>query len=259
MGLNRSTFYYTPAQESELNLQLMRLIDEQYTKTPFYGYLRMTASLRRPPHGYQVNHKRVQRLMQKMRLQAIYPKPRTSIVAKGHKVYPYLLRNLAITRSNQVWSTASTYIRMLRGFMYLVAIIDWHSRYVVAWQLSNTLDGRFCLDTLDLALAQGKPDIFNTDQGAQFTALDFTARLEEAGIRISMAGRGRALDNVFVERLWRTVKYEHVYLHEYTLVPELEKGLHEYFTFYNQERLHQSLAYQTPAEVHFAQVLAAGC
>jgi len=148
--------------------------------------------------------------MQRMGLQAIYPKPRTSIAAKGHKVYPYLLRNLAITRPNQVWSTDITYIRMLRGFMYLVAIIDWYSRYVVAWQLSNTLDGRFCLDTLDLALAQGKPDIFNTDQGAQFTALDFTARLEEAGIRISMDGRGRALDNVFVERLWRTVKYEHV-------------------------------------------------
>jgi len=257
VGLNRSTFYYTPAQESELNLHLMRLIDEQYTKTPFYGYLRMTAVLRRPPHRYKVNHKRVQRLMQKMGLQAIYPKPRTSNAAKGHKVYPYLLRNLAITRPNQVWSADITYIPMLRGFMYLVAIMDWHSRYVVAWQLSNTLDGLFCLNALDLALAQGTPEIFNTDQGVQFTALDFTSRLEEAGIRISMDGRGRALDNVFVERLWRTVKYEHVYLHEHTLVPELEKGLGEYFTFYNQERLHQSLSYQTPAEVHFEQMLAA--
>jgi putative transposase len=257
VGLNRSTLYYTPAGESELNLHLMRLIDEQYTKTPFYGYLRMTAYLRRPPHGYQVNHKRVQRLMQKMGLQAIYPKPRTSIAAKGHKVYPYLLRNLSITRPNQVWSADITYIRMQRGFMYLVAIIDWYSRYVVAWQLSNTLDGRFCLDALDLALAQGKPEIFNTDQGVQFTALDFTSHLEEAGIRISMDGRGRALDNVFVERLWRTVKYEHVYLHEYALVPELEKGLYGYFEFYNQERLHQSLSYQTPTEVHFAQMLAA--
>jgi putative transposase len=259
VGLNRSTFYYTPAQESELNLHLMRLIDEQYTKTPFYGYLRMTAYLRRPPHRYQVNHKRVQRLMQKMGLQAIHPKPRTSIAAKGHKVYPYLLRNLAITRPNQVWSADITYIRMLRGFMYLVAIIDWYSRYVVAWQLSNTLDGLFCLNALELALAQGTPEIFNTDQGVQFTALDFTSRLQEAGIRISMDGRGRALDNVFVERLWRTVKYEHVYLHEHALVPELEKGLREYFIFYNQERLHQSLAYQTPAEVHFAQMQTAHC
>jgi putative transposase len=252
VDLNRSTYYYTPAGESDLNLRLMRLIDEQYTKTPFYGWPRMTAYLRRLPHGYEVNHKRVQRLMQKMGLQAIYPKPRTSIAAKGHKVYPYLLRGLAITRPNQVWSADITYIRMLRGFMYLVAIIDWYSRYVVAWQLSNTLDGRFCLNALDLALEQGRPEIFNTDQGVQFTALTFTSRLEKAAIRISMDGRGRALDNVFVERLWRTVKYEHVYLHEYALVPELEKGLGEYFAFYNHERLHQSLSYQPPAEVHFA-------
>jgi putative transposase len=250
VGLNRSTFYYTPAQESDLNLHLMRLIDTYYTKAPFYGRRRMTAYLR--CQGYEVNPKRVRRLMQKMGLQAIYPKRRTSIAAKGHKVYPYLLRNLAITRPNQVWSTDITYIRMLRGFMYLVAIMDWHSRYVLAWQLSNTLDGLFCLDALDLALAQGQPDIFNTDQGVQFTAQAFTSRLEAAGIRISMDGRGRALDNVFVERLWRTVKYEHVYLHEYTSVPELEKGLEQYFMFYNHERLHQSLSYQTPAEVHFA-------
>jgi putative transposase len=252
VDLNRSTYYYTPAGESDLNLRLMRLIDEQYTRVPFYGWPRMTAYLKRPPHGYKINHKRVQRLMRKMGLQAIYPKPRTSKAAKGHKVYPYLLRNLAITRPNQVWSADITYIRMLRGFMYLVAIIDWYSRYVVAWQLSNTVDGRFCLDALDLALAQGTPEIFNTDQGAQFTALAFTSRLKDAGIRISMDGRGRALDNVFVERLWRTVKYEHVYLHEYALVPELEKGLGEYFSFYNQERLHQSLSYRPPAEVHFA-------
>ena len=252
VGLNRSTFYYTPAQESDLNLHLMRLIDTYYTKAPFYGRRRMTAYLR--DQGYEVNPKRVRRLMQKMGLQAIYPKHRTSIAAKGHKVYPYLLRNLAITRPNQVWSTDITYIRMLRGFMYLVAVIDWHSRYVLAWQLSNTLDGLFCLDALDLALAQGKPDIFNTDQGVQFTAQAFTSRLEDAGIRISMDGRGRALDNVFVERLWRTVKYEHVYLHEYASVPELEKGLEQYFAFYNHERLHQSLSYQPPAKVHFAGV-----
>jgi len=249
VGLNRSAFYYTPAPESGLNLHLMRLIDEQYTRTPFYGWPRMTAHLRR--QGHEVNHKRVQRLMNKMGLQAIYPKPRTSVAVKGHTVYPYLLRNLALTRPNQVWSADITYIPMLRGFMYLAAIMDWYSRYVVAWQLSNTLDGLFCLDALDLALAQGQPEIFNTDQGAQFTALAFTSRLEADGIRISMDGRGRALDNVFVERLWRSVKYEHVYLYEYAAVPELEKGLHEYFTFYNYERPHQSLSYQTPAEVHF--------
>jgi putative transposase len=248
VGLNRTTFYYAPAQESDLNMYLMRLIDEQYTKTPFYGWPRMTASLRR--QGYVVNHKRVQRLMTTMGLQAIYPKPRTSVAAKGHKVYPYLLRDLAITRPNQAWSADITYIRMLRGFMYLVAIMDWYSRYVLAWQLSNTLDGLFCLDALDLALAQGQPDIFNTDQGVQFTAVAFTSRLEAAGVRVSMDGRGRALDNVFVERLWRTVKYEHVYLYEYASVPELEKGLEQYFTFYNAERLHQSLSYRTPAEVH---------
>ena len=250
VGLNRSTYYYTPAGESELNLHLMRLIDKQYTKTPFYGWPRMTAHLRR--QGYAINHKRVRRLMRTMGLQAIYPKPRTSLAARGHKVYPYLLRKRRITRPNQVWSADITYIPMLRGFMYLVAVIDWYSRYVLAWQLSNTLDGRFCLEALERALAQGEPDIFNTDQGAQFTALAFTSRLEAAGIRISMDGRGRALDNVFVERLWRTVKYEHVYLHEYARVPELEKGLHEYFSFYNHELLHQGLSYQTPVEVHLA-------
>ena len=249
VGLNRSTLYYRPAGESDLNLHLMRLIDKQYTKTPFYGWPRMTAYLRR--QGYAINHKRVRRLMSTMGLQAIYPKPRTSKAARGHKVYPYLLRKRRITRPNQVWSADITYIPMLRGFMYLVAVIDWYSRYVLAWELSNTLDGRFCLEALERALAQGEPDIFNTDQGAQFTALAFTSRLEAADIRISMDGRGRALDNVFVERLWRTVKYEHVYLHEYKRVPELEKGLYEYFSFYNHERLHQSLSYQTPVEVHW--------
>jgi putative transposase len=252
VGLNRATFYYLPVPESAFNLHLMRLIDEQYLRTPFYGWPKMTAYLNNQ-RGYQVNHKRVQRLMRLMGLQAICPKRRTSVAAKGHKVYPYLLRNLAITQPNQVWSADITYVPMLHGFMYLVAIIDWYSRYVVTWQLSNTLDGFFCLDALDLALAQARPEIFNTDQGAQFTALEFTSRLEAAEVRISMDGRGRALDNVFVERLWRSVKYEHVYLYEYAVVPELEKGLHTYFTFYNYERP-QSLAYQTPAEVHFAGV-----
>ena len=250
IGLNRATFYYRPAQESDLNLFLMRLIDKQYTKTPFYGWPRMTAQLHR--QGHVINHKRVQRLMQKMGLQAIYPRHRTTIAAKGHKVYPYLLRNLRIRRPNQVWSADITYIPMLRGFMYLVAIMDWYSRYVIAWQLSNTLEGRFCLEALEQALAGGQPEIFNTDQGVQFTALAFTSRLEGAGTRVSMDGRGRALDNVFVERLWRSVKYEDIYLREYATVPELAKGLEHYFTFYNRERLHQSLSYLTPAEVHSA-------
>jgi putative transposase len=252
VGLNRATFYYTPAGESDLNLHLMRLIDEQYLKTPFYGWPRMTACLRR--QGYPVNHKRVQRLMGLMGLQAIYPKPRTTVLAEGHRVYPYLLHNLPITRPNQVWSADITYIPMWRGFMYLAAIMDWYSRYVLAWQLSNSLDGLFCLEALECALDQGQPDIFNTDQGVQFTAQAFTSRLEGAGIRISMDGRGRALDNVFIERLWRSVKYEHVYLYEYATVPELEKGLQDYFTFYNYERPHQSLSYQVPADIHSGRV-----
>jgi len=249
IGLNRSTFYYQPATESPFNLLLMRLIDEQYTKTPFYGYFKMTAHLRRL--GHQVNPKRVRRLMRKMDLVAIYPKPRTTIVVPEHKVYPYLLRGLAITRPNQVWCADITYVPMLQVFMYLVAIMDWFSRYVLAWQLSNTLDGAFCLEALEQALQLGKPDIFNTDQGVQFTARSFTGRLEAVEIRISMDGRGRALDNIFVERLWRTVKYEDIYLKEYATVPALGAGLHSYFTFYNTERPHQSLGYRTPAEVHF--------
>ena len=250
LGLNRSSYYYQPAQESALNLHLMRLIDEQYLKTPFYGWPRMTAHLRR--QGYGVNHKRIQRLMQKMGIQALYPKPKTSAAAPGHKVYPYLLRNLAITRPNQVWSSDITYIPMANGFMYLVAVIDWYSRYVLAWQLSNTLDGRFCLDTLQQALQQGKPEIFNTDQGVQFTASEYTRCLLDEGIRISMDDRGRALDNIFIERLWRSVKYEEIYLKAYDAVPALRTGLDHYFRFYNDERLHQSLGYRPPAELYGA-------
>lgn len=250
MGLNRASFYYQPAQESDLNLTLMRLIDEQYLKTPFYGWPKMTVSLQKA--GYPINHKRVQRLMQLMGLQAVGPKPGTSQPAPEHKIYPYLLRGLAITRPNQVWSADITYVPLSGGFMYLVAIIDWFSRYVLAWQLSNTLDGYFCLEVLHQALQRGQPEIFNTDQGAQFTASAFTGRLEAAHIRISMDGRGRALDNIFVERLWRTVKYEDIYLKEYATVPALITGLTRYFTFYNEERFHQSLAYRTPAEVHFS-------
>ena len=250
IGLNRSSLYYQPVGESVYNLRLMRLLDEQYTRTPFYGWPRMTAYLQR--EGHLINPKRVRRLMRLMGLQAIYPKRKTSKPAPGHKRYPYLLRGLKITRPGQVWSTDITYVPLQHGFMYLVAVIDWFSRYVLAWQLSNTLDGRFCQMALRQALEQGPPDIFNTDQGAQFTALEFTSILESAGIRISMDGRGRALDNVFVERLWRAVKYENIYLKDYASVPELEVGLHAYFHFYNHERLHQSLGYHTPAEVHCA-------
>jgi putative transposase len=228
----------------------MRLIDEQYLKTPFYGWPRMTAQLRRM--GYEVNHKRVQRLMQKMGIQAIYPRPKTTIRSSEHKIYPYLLRGLTITRPFQVWSSDITYVPMPRGFMYLVAVMDWSSRYVISWQLSNTLDGAFCLETLQQALQTGKPDLFNTDQGVQFTATDYTSCLENAGIRVSMDGKGRALDNIFIERLWRTVKYEDLYIKEYPTVQALADGLEDYFRFYNQERLHQSLGHRTPAEVHFA-------
>ena len=248
LELNRSTYYYAPAGESEYNLHLMRMIDEQYLKTPFYGWPRMTAYLQR--EGYAVNHKRVRRLMQIMGLQAIYPKHRTSVPGKEHRIYPYLLRGLEITRPGQVWSADITYVPMRRGFTYLVAILDWFSRYVLAWQLSNTLDGRFCLDTLQQALQLGRPNIFNTDQGVQFTALAFTGRLEAAGVRVSMDGRGRVFDNIFIERLWRSVKYEDVYLKDYASVTELNAGLERYFRFYNNERPHQSLDYRTPAEMH---------
>jgi len=249
LDLNRTSYYYQPVGETELNLRLMRLIDAQYTKTPFYGWPKMTVYLQQS--GYRISHKRVQRLMQVMGLQAIYPKPRTSTPAPAHKIYPYLLRGLPITRPNQVWSGDITYVPLANGFMYLMAIIDWFSRYVLAWQLSNTLDGLFCIQALNQALQCAQPEIFNTDQGAQFTALAFTDILEAAPIRISMDGRGRALDNIFVERLWRTVKYEDIYLKDYANVPALITGLTHYFTFYNEERFHQSLGYRTPAQVHF--------
>lgn len=206
----------------------MRLIDQEYTRAPFYGYRKMTVRLN-TVHGYQVNRKRVARLMGLMGLQAIYPGPRTSLANAQHRKYPYLLRGLTINRPNQVWATDITYVPMPTGFMYLVAIMDWYSRFVLAWQLSNTLDGAFCLDALRLALQQGQPDIFNSDQGVQFTSSAFTNELETAGIRISMDGRGRYLDNIFVERLWRTVKYEDIYLKEYATVPTLTTGLDDYF------------------------------
>lgn len=249
LGLSRASWYYEPAGESDENLTLMRLLDEQYTRTPFYGIRRMTAWLQR--QGYAVNHKRVGRLLRQMGLEAVYPPPHLSMPAAAALSvrYPYLLRGRSITQVNQVWSTDITYIRMRHGFLYLVAVLDWHSRYVLAWEVSNTLDTSFCLATLDRALAQGTPDIFNTDQGVQFTSAAFTTRLLAAGSRISWDGRGRALDNIFVERLWRSVKYEEVYLHDYDTVPAAVSGLGRYFRFYNEERLHQALGYQTPAQV----------
>lgn len=249
LGLNRSSLYYEPVGETSVDLRLMRMIDEQYTACPFYGSRRMTAWL--AGRGEEVNRKRVRRLMRVMGLEAIYPKPRLSLAAKGHKVYPYLLRGVRIERPDQVWSTDITYVPMASGFMYLAAMIDWFSRYVIAWRLSNTLDGSFCLELLEEALRSGKPEVCNTDQGVQFTAAAFTGRLESAGVAVSMDGRGRALDNVFVERLWRAVKYEDIYLRGYEGVPELHRGLDRYFAFYNHERLHQSLGYRPPAAVYW--------
>jgi putative transposase len=247
--MNRSGLYYEPVEDDALTLTLMRLIDEQYTKTPFYGSRKILMFLREA--GYAVNRKRVQRLMQKMGLYGICPGPNTSKREQEHRIWPYLLKGLEIVRPNQVWSTDITYIRLEKGFLYLVAILDWYSRYVLAWRLSNSLEAGFCVEALDEALTCGRPEIFNTDQGCQFTSEGFTRRLLESDIRISMDSRGRALDNIFVERLWRSVKYEDVYLKGYQTVGEAQEGLARYFAFYNIERYHQSLGYQTPAVVHF--------
>lgn len=249
LGLARSSSYYQEVPEREENLLLMRLLDEQYTRTPFYGIRKMTAWL--GSQGYEVNHKRVARLLRQMGVSAIYPKPRLSQPGEQTTRYSYLLRGLSIDRVNQVWSTDITYIRLQRGFLYLVAIIDWFSRYVLAWQTSITLETTFCLEALEQAFLVARPDIFNSDQGSQFTSRDFTTRLEAAGARISWDGRGRAFDNIFVERLWRSVKYEEVYIKDYQTVSDAEKGLKEYFRFYNQDRFHQSLDYQTPAQVYY--------
>ena len=226
----------------------MRLIDEQYTRTPFYGVRRMDIWL--GSIGERVNRKRVRRLMRKMGLEALYPKPNLSRANAQHKKYPYLLRGLEITRPNQVWGADITYIRLTEGFVYLVAILDWFSRYVVSWGVSVTLDGSFCLEALERALSVGRPEIFNSDQGVQFTCVDFTGRLEAEKIRISMDGRGRAMDNVFTERLWWSVKYEEVYLKDYGTPPVAVRNLSGYFRFYNEERPHQALGYKTPAEIY---------
>jgi len=243
--LPRSTRYYQPAGESPRNLAVMQQIDVLYTKWPFYGSRKLSKAL-------GVNRKRVQRLMRLMGITAVQAHRRTTRPAPGHKIYPYLLRNVEIVRPNQVWSSDITYVRMQHGFLYLVAVMDWFSRYVLSWRLSNTLDGSFCLEALDEALAASQPEVFNSDQGSQFTSVAFTERLTHCDVAISMDGRGRALDNVFIERLWRSVKYEEVYLKDYRDGWEAESSLAAYFSFYCHERIHQSLGYRTPAEVYAA-------
>ncbi len=252
LHLSRSSYYYISGKDDQYNQLLMNLIDEQYTRTPFYGVPKMTAWLRR--QGYFVNHKRVRRLMRIMGLEAIYPKPNLSKASLEHKKYPYLLKNIVIDHPDQVWSTDITYIRMRQGFIYLVAIMDWFSRYVLTWDVSITLDAGFCIETLKRALQFSQPEIMNTDQGVQFTSAAYIGILEEKAIQISMDGRGRAFDNIFVERLWRSVKYEEVYLHQYATVSDARRHLENYFQLYNTERLHESLNYLTPYEVYFKEV-----
>ncbi len=249
LGLHRSGLYYKPASESELNLKLMRLIDEEFTRHPFYGSRRLTWWLEQ--QGYTVNRKRTRRLMRVMRLEAIYPKPRLSVGNEQHKKYPYLLGGLQVVRPNQVWATDITYIRLRCGFLYLVAIMDWYSRYVLAWRLSNTLETSFCLEALKDALCHGHAEIFNSDQGCQFTSHDFTGAVGAAGMQMSMDGKGRCFDNILVERLWRSLKYEEVYLKDYDDVPEAMDGIRSYWNFYNTERPHWSLGKLTPGEVYF--------
>jgi putative transposase len=230
-------------------LTVMHLLDEEYTECPFYGSRRLREALRKRNH--EVGRRQIRRLMRVLGIQALYPKPRTTVPHPGHKVYPYLLRGVKVTRPNQVWSTDITYVRMPHGFIYLTAVLDWYSRYVLSWEVSVTIEGSFCLSALRRALRAGTPEIFNTDQGSQYTSSEFTGTLEENGIAVSMDGRGRALDNVFVERLWRSVKWEHVYVCPYDTVTERVAGLRDYFGFYNEKRPHQSLGYRTPASVYF--------
>ena len=245
LGLHRSGLYYQPCSESEENLTILRQLDEQYFKTPFYGVRRLTAWLE--VQGYAINRKRVRRLMKLMGWQTIYRRPNTSKPCKEHRIYPYLLKDLSINRYNQVWAMDITYVPMRKGFMYLCAIIDVHTRYVVNWSLSNTMTAEWCTTVVSEAIEQhGKPEIMNTDQGSQFTSDVFTELLKEKEIQISMDGKGRAIDNIFIERLWRTVKYEHIYLKVAEDGVNLYEGLNEYFCFYNSERLHQSLGYKTP-------------
>ncbi len=248
IDLQRSSYYYEPVGESEFNLLIMRQLDKLYTEFPFYGVLKMHHQIN--AMGYPVNVKRIRRLLRLMGLFAIYQKPNTSIPNPEHRIYPYLLRGLDIVRVNQVWSTDITYIPMAQGFLYLVAIIDWYSRYVISWRISNTMETSFCTEALQEALTKAKPEIFNSDQGSQFTSNQFTNCLLDNKIQISMDGKGRCLDNVFVERLWRSVKYEYVYLHSIHDGKELWHGLDNYFRFYNQNRPHQALNYKTPNQLY---------
>jgi putative transposase len=258
IGLSRASYYRlthtrVKIDETEKNLNLMQLIDEEYLRHPFLGSRKLRSYLRRL--GYKVNRKRIQRLMNKMGLVSVAPKPNTSQPSKEHKVYPYLLRNLSIDRPNQVWCTDITYIRLKGGFVYLVAIMDWHSRKVLSWELSNSMDSHFCISALESAIRlHGTPDIFNTDQGSQFTSEAFTKVLLDHDVKISMDGKGRWMDNVFIERLWRSVKYEEVYLREYRSAEELRVSLKRYLNYYNQERTHQSLGYLTPNEIYHQQL-----
>ena len=249
VSLSRSAFYYRPSGESPANLALMRLIDEQFLETPWYGARQMARHLRR--QGYAVGRKRVRRLMAKMGLTAIYQRPRTTVPHPEHRTYPYLLRGMTIDRPDQVWCADITYIPMRRGFLYLVAVMDWASRRVLAWRLSNTMEADFCIEALDEALARyGRPEIFNTDQGSQFTSPRFVEVLTAAGVRVSMDGRGRWMDNVFIERLWRSVKYECVYLHAFETGSEARAGLGRWISYYNADRPHSALGGRTPAEAH---------
>jgi putative transposase len=250
LGLAPATYYYQAQPESPENLYYMRWLDQEYTDRPFYGVRKMTAGLQL--QGYAVGPKRVRRLLRAMGLMAVYPKPRLSLNPLAHKRFPYLLKGVAIVRPNQVWSTDITYIRLQGGFVFLAAVLDWYSRYVLAWELSITLEADFCVTVLERALRDQRPEIFNTDQGVQFTSAQFQAPLLAAQVRLSMDGRGRAFDNIFVERLWRSVKYEEVYLKDYRNVAEAREGLQRYFPFYNEQRIHQALDYRTPHNVHFA-------
>lgn len=254
IGLPRSSYYRkgTMGQERPENLEIMEIIDNEYTKHPFYGTRQMRNFLRRK--GYKINRKRVQRLMRKMGIQSIAPKPNTSKAHPQHKVYPYLLRNFDVTRSDQVWCSDITYIPLAGGFVYLTAVMDWNSRYVLSWELSITMDNEFCVSALERALRfHGTPCIFNTDQGSQYTSHEFISVLKNKDIKISMDGKGRAMDNIFIERLWRSVKYEEIYVKEFKSVGQLRQALKKYFDFYNHERPHQSFDGQTPAEVYYGE------
>ena len=248
LGINRSGLYYEARPLTKETLKIMRLLDEEHTRHPFYGVPKMTEFLRRK--GYRVGRDRVRTLLRSMGLEAVYPKPKTSIKAKDHKIYPYLLKDVEVIRPNQVWSADITYIRLEEGFVYLAAIVDWYSRYLISWRVSNTMDTNFCVEALEEALKYARPEIFNTDQGSQFTSMAFTGILEKNGISISMDAKGRVFDNIFIERLWRTVKYENIYIKDYKTIPDLKTGLIEYFDFYNGERYHQNLDYKTPWEVY---------